>query len=57
MQLLGGYKGETLIQIKAHLMSEYADGSCSRAVFLSYSFGTYAAEQVQILFHRFRIDF
>ena len=53
MKLLGGDKGETLIQIKAHLVSEHADSSCSRTVFLSYALSTDTAEQIQILFHRF----
>jgi hypothetical protein len=39
MQLFGGDQRETLFQVEAHLMTEYADGSCTGAILLVNTFG------------------
>ena len=43
MQLFGGDQRETLFQVEAHLMTEYADGSCTCLLYTSEKVNTYLA--------------
>jgi len=47
----GRQQGETVGQVEAHLVSEYAFRARSRAVGLLYALSEDAVEQFKILFH------
>ena len=51
VQLLCGEAGESLLEVKSHLMAKHADGACARAVAFLNTLCEDAVEQVQILFH------
>ena len=46
MEFFGCQTRKTFVHIKTHLMSEYADGTRTRAVAFLYAFSQHAVEQV-----------
>lgn len=51
MQFFGGEEGETLLQVKAHLVPENTQGASTGAVILSGPVMQDVAHQLKILFH------
>ena len=51
VQLFGCEQGETLFEVKGHLMTEDADGASAGAVVAAVAFGEDAVGQIEILFH------
>lgn len=51
VQLFGCEQGETLFEVKGHLMTEDADGASASAVVAAVAFGEDAVGQIEILFH------
>ena len=51
MELLGGHKRKTVVQVEAHLAAEHAQGSSAGAVAFAGAVVAHVAHQVEILPH------